>query len=80
MVGWFKKNTCRRRSGKLLHQSLCRLLDSPSETVQNFINAYKAEYDKVPNSFAALGYDAVYAMVEAITAAGLTESADTSQL
>lgn len=50
--------------------------DSPSETVQNFITAYKAEYDKVPNSFAALGYDAVYAMVEAITAAGTTESAD----
>ncbi|HAZ05800.1 MAG TPA: amino acid-binding protein [Acetobacterium sp.] len=50
--------------------------DSPSETVQNFITAYKAEYDKVPNSFAALGYDAVYAMVEAITAAGSTESAD----
>lgn len=50
--------------------------DSPSETVQNFIAAYKAEYDKVPNSFAALGYDAVYAMVEAITAAGTTESAD----
>jgi len=50
--------------------------DSPSETVQNFITAYKAEYDKVPNSFAALGYDAVYTMVEAITAAGSTESAD----
>ncbi len=50
--------------------------DSPSEIVQNFITAYKAEYNKVPNSFAALGYDAVYAMVEAITAAGSTESAD----
>ncbi|MDO9493504.1 ABC transporter substrate-binding protein [Acetobacterium sp.] len=50
--------------------------DSPSETVQNFITAYKKEYDKVPNSFAALGYDAVYAMVEAITAAGSTDSAD----
>lgn len=49
--------------------------DSPSPTVQNFITAYKAEYNKVPNSFAALGYDAVYAMVDAIKAAGSTDAA-----
>ncbi|MGL4606888.1 MAG: ABC transporter substrate-binding protein [Eubacteriaceae bacterium] len=47
--------------------------DSPSEKVQNFISAYKAEYNKVPNSFTALGYDAVYTMVDAIKAAGSTE-------
>lgn len=50
--------------------------DSPSPTVQNFIKAYQTEYNKVPNSFAALGYDAVYAMVDAIKAAGSTDSAD----
>ncbi|AFA48969.1 branched-chain amino binding protein precursor LivK2 [Acetobacterium woodii DSM 1030] len=48
--------------------------DSPSEIVQNFITAYKAEYNSVPNSFAALGYDAVYAMADAIKAAGSTDS------
>lgn len=48
--------------------------DSPSATVQNFITAYKAKYDKVPNSFAALGYDAAYVMVDAIKAAGSTEA------
>jgi branched-chain amino acid transport system substrate-binding protein len=48
--------------------------DSPSETVQNFMKAYKAEYNKVPNSFAALGYDAVYTMAEAIKAAGSTDA------
>lgn len=47
--------------------------DSPSEIVQNFITAYKAEYNKVPNSFSALGYDSVYVMVDAIKAAGSTE-------
>lgn len=47
--------------------------DSPSEKVQNFIAAYKAEYNKAPNSFSALGYDAVYTMVDAIKAAGSTE-------
>ncbi len=48
--------------------------DSPSEIVQNFITAYKAEYNSVPNSFAALGYDAVYAMADAIKAAGSTDA------
>lgn len=49
--------------------------DSPSEKVQSFIKAYKAANDnKDPNSFAALGYDAVYTMSDAIKTAGSTES------
>ncbi|WP_243136666.1 ABC transporter substrate-binding protein [Acetobacterium paludosum] len=49
--------------------------DSPSETVQNFIKAYKAaNSNKDPNSFAALGYDAVHTMAEAIKSAGSTDS------
>jgi branched-chain amino acid transport system substrate-binding protein len=48
--------------------------DSPSELVQSFITAYQDEYGSVPNSFAALGYDAVYVMTEAITNAGSTDS------
>ncbi|KNZ42154.1 ABC transporter substrate-binding protein [Acetobacterium bakii] len=48
--------------------------DSPSQTVQDFITAYTTKYDKVPNSFAALGYDAVYTMVSAIKTAGSTEA------
>ena len=48
--------------------------DSPSENVQNFISAYNEKYKKVPNSFAALGYDAVYVMTQAITTADSTEA------
>jgi branched-chain amino acid transport system substrate-binding protein len=48
--------------------------DSPSETVQNFIKAYEVANDSVPNSFSALGYDAVYTMAAAIETAGSTEA------
>ena len=40
---------------------------SESEAVKNFVEAYKAKYDgEVPVSFAALGYDAVYIVKQAI--------------
>ena len=43
---------------------------SSNETVKKFVDAYKAKYDgEVPVSFAALGYDAVYIVKQAIEAA-----------
>ena len=32
----------------------------PSEKVQSFVQAYKAKYEDMPDSFAALGYDAAW--------------------
>ncbi|XMB67219.1 ABC transporter substrate-binding protein [Mycoplasmatota bacterium zrk1] len=46
-----------------------------AEVVQNFISAYEAKYNESPNSLAALAYDAVYAMANAIEEAGSTEYA-----
>ena len=44
---------------------------SESETVKKFVVAYGAKFDgEVPVSFAALGYDAVYIVKQAIEAAG----------
>ena len=42
--------------------------------VQDFINAYKAEYNESPNVFAALGYDAGKMLIDAIQRGG--DSAD----
>ena len=50
---------------------------SESPAVKKFVDAYKAAYDgEVPVSFAALGYDAVYIVKQAIEAAGSLEYAD----
>lgn len=47
--------------------------DAADEKVQKFVAAYKAAYGgKVPDQFAADGYDAVYTIVEALKNAGIT--------
>ncbi|MGD9909811.1 MAG: ABC transporter substrate-binding protein [Candidatus Izemoplasmatales bacterium] len=48
----------------------------PAENVQAFVTNYEATYNESPNALAALGYDAVYAMVAAIEDAGSTDYAD----
>ena len=40
--------------------------DSTDATVQLFVNSFKAKYGKEPNSFAALGYDCVYLLKDAL--------------
>lgn len=50
--------------------------DSPKESVQKFITAYKDKNGKAANSFAALAYDAMNCMAEAVNTAGTTEKAD----
>ena len=49
--------------------------DSDSEKVQNFVAAFKAKYNKTPNAFAALGYDSMYMLKDAIVKAGTTDVA-----
>ena len=44
--------------------------DSTDASVQNFVKKFKAKYNKEPNSFAALAYDSVYMLKDAIIAAG----------
>jgi branched-chain amino acid transport system substrate-binding protein len=54
------------------------LMDATGGTdgIKKFITDYKAEYGNDPeNAFAALGYDTVYLMVDAIKRAGGTDSA-----
>ena len=46
----------------------------PSEKVQSFVKAYKAKYDVIPDSFAALGYDTAYLLADAIERAGSTDA------
>ncbi len=46
----------------------------PAENVQAFITNFEAEYGESPSALAALAYDAVYAMVEAMEAAGSTDA------
>lgn len=46
----------------------------------DFVNAYKAAYDEVPDQFAADAYDAVHAIVMAMQEAGLAIDADPAEI
>ncbi|HAC32323.1 MAG TPA: amino acid ABC transporter substrate-binding protein [Treponema sp.] len=48
--------------------------DSTEPKVQNFVKNYKAKYSLTPTAFAALGYDSVYMLKDAILKAGKTDS------
>ena len=48
-------------------------VDDPDPAIQSFIEAYKAKYNKVPDSFAALGYDAAKLLANAIERAGAAD-------
>jgi len=43
---------------------------SDDEQVANFVAAYQAKFGEVPNALAALGYDSVYILKQAIEDAG----------
>ncbi len=50
--------------------------DNGTEGIKKFITAYNTEFGHDPeNAFAALGYDAVYLLVDAINRAGSTDAA-----
>ncbi|MBR1536966.1 MAG: ABC transporter substrate-binding protein [Treponema sp.] len=48
--------------------------DSTDEKVVNFVKNYKEKYTLTPTSFAALGYDSVYMLRDAIAKAGSADS------
>lgn len=51
-------------------------LDNTSEVVQGFVSAYEAEYGRKPeNAFAALGYDTMNLIADAIQRAGAADPA-----
>ncbi len=47
--------------------------DNTDPIVQNFVQAYKAKYNQVPDAIAALGYDSGKMLADAITRAGSDE-------
>jgi branched-chain amino acid transport system substrate-binding protein len=46
--------------------------DNPSPVVQNFVAAYRTKFGKDPDSIAALAFDAVKVLADAMTRAGTT--------
>ena len=50
-------------------------IDSTEDKVREYVAAFRAKYNKNPNAFAALGYDSVYMVKDAIEAAGSTDAA-----
>lgn len=47
-----------------------------TDAIKKFMEAYKAEYGQYPdNAFAAMGYDSIYLLVDAIKRAGTTDPA-----
>lgn len=48
--------------------------DSTEEKVQNFVKNYKEKYSLTPTAFAALGYDSVYMLKDAILKSGNSDS------
>jgi branched-chain amino acid transport system substrate-binding protein len=47
--------------------------DNPDPVVQNFVKAYRAKFNREPDSLAALAYDAVKVLADAINRAGSTD-------
>jgi branched-chain amino acid transport system substrate-binding protein len=48
--------------------------DDPNPVVKQFVDAYKAKYGTIPDTFAALGYDDARLMIDAIKRAGSPNS------
>ena len=47
--------------------------DNPDPVVQNFVKAYRMKFNREPDAIAALAYDAVKVLADAITRTGSTE-------
>jgi branched-chain amino acid transport system substrate-binding protein len=50
-------------------------VDDPSPAIQKFVADYKSRYNILPDALAALGYDSMRVLADAITRAGGTDSA-----
>jgi branched-chain amino acid transport system substrate-binding protein len=49
--------------------------DNPDPVVQNFVKAYRTKFGREPDAIAALAYDSVKVLADAITRAGATDGA-----
>jgi branched-chain amino acid transport system substrate-binding protein len=47
--------------------------DNPDPIVQNFVKAYRQRFEREPDAIAALGYDSIKVLADALTRAGSTE-------
>ena len=54
--------------------------DSSDERVQAFVAKYQEQFGEIPNQFAADAYDCVYAIYQALTAAGCTYDMDAEEI
>lgn len=54
--------------------------DAPDELTQSFVSKYQDLYGETPNQFAADGYDCVYAIYEALNAAGCTDDMSAEEI
>ena len=48
-------------------------VDNPAEAVQKFIEAYQTKFNVHPDSLAALGYDTIYILADALRRAKTTD-------
>jgi branched-chain amino acid transport system substrate-binding protein len=48
--------------------------DNPSPVVQNFVANFRTRFNKAPDSIAALGYDSIKVLADALTRAGSTQN------
>ena len=53
--------------------------EDPDAKIQDFVEAFKAEYNNAPNAFHALGYDSIYFIADAIKRAGDDVTGETIQ-
>lgn len=54
--------------------------DADDERTKNFVQKYQERYNEVPNQFAADGYDCIYALYQACTAANATADMTAEEL
>lgn len=54
-------------------------VEDPSPAISSFVKAYEAKYKKLPDSFAALGYDSAKILAQAIKDAGEADSVKVAQ-
>jgi branched-chain amino acid transport system substrate-binding protein len=47
--------------------------DNPDPVVQNFVKAYRVKFSREPDAIAALAYDSVKVLADALTRAGSTD-------
>lgn len=54
--------------------------DATDDATVSFVTKYNEKFSETPNQFAADGYDCIYALYEACTAAGITADMDTDTI